>query len=226
MTKRAILCGVLLLAGSFAFADSLDDAQAKSDIAEAKKQGVPVEVVQLEHAKARIAELEKEVADLKAELKNRPPAPIADVASTQTGPATTALAKTAEIDLTAIFNKMPESMRSVAKDTGVKEASKAKDREAWAKANAIGKRVALLVEVSDVKSDGQVNGLAGVELMDGAAVVDACCRPTPASKAKALSLDRGQKVVVTGKLEEIVRMSTDEGVSSYLVISGCVFTAR
>lgn len=51
----------LFLIAAPALADSLDDA-------EAKRRGVAVEVVQLERAKAQIADLQKQVADLSAQI--------------------------------------------------------------------------------------------------------------------------------------------------------------
>ena len=51
----AAICGTC-------FADSIDEAEAKS-------RGVSVQQVQLENAKAKIADLQKQVADLQGQLK-------------------------------------------------------------------------------------------------------------------------------------------------------------
>ena len=82
MRSRLKMCAAVMVAmtmiAGLARGDSVDDA-------EAKRRGVSVEMVQLERARTRIAELEKQVADLQAQLKapQDKPATQAAVATTQ-----------------------------------------------------------------------------------------------------------------------------------------------
>jgi hypothetical protein len=60
--KRAIALCLLILFLPPLFADSIDDAEAKS-------RGVPVQQVQLENEQKKNAELQKRIAELQADLK-------------------------------------------------------------------------------------------------------------------------------------------------------------
>jgi uncharacterized membrane protein len=81
---RNIIFAVLFLAlASVVRADSIDES-------EAQRRGVSVQVIQLERAKQRIADLEKQVAELKQQLAASKDDKNVSAATTATAPAQTA----------------------------------------------------------------------------------------------------------------------------------------
>jgi len=94
-------------------------ARAQQDAqAEAVQRGVSVQQVQLERAQARIAQLEKELANLRAQTK--PAATPSVDPSTGTAPAQ-------EHPLLALINSMPKNLWRTSDETAVKEQA----RDAW-----------------------------------------------------------------------------------------------
>ena len=103
--KFLLALAVVLLAVSVAVADTFDDA-------EANRRGVPIQQVQLEKAQARIAELEKQLAELKA--KDQPAVLCQGTAA-----------------LVAKINSMPKNLMPAAAGDNATDALRLAQRRKW-----------------------------------------------------------------------------------------------
>ncbi len=159
MRRLVISLAFLLSVYAVEFADTPSTQpttqQADSlDRAEAKRRGVPVEMILMEK---RIAELEREnkellskVATLEHTLKPVGTTATPPAKAGNPGPVTTPTVRELSTAVEKLLDQLPVEMRASDKDTSIQTGPKAKQCDAWLKANVVGKEITFSATVQDV----------------------------------------------------------------------------